>query len=98
MSFSTFSLRGQLFDELWHQVEGRPVAELKAREGEKNPLLRLIRSEGLKREFPLIVATLKAFSEGRVRVEEGEVLSATGEAIGGSDLTQEINEAVIRRA
>ena len=87
-----------MFDELWHQVAGRPVAELKAREGERNPLFRLIRSEGLKREFPLIVATLKAFSEGRVRLEEGKVLSAIGEVIAGYDLTQEINEAVIRRA
>ena len=94
VAFSTFSLRGRLFDELWQQVEGRPVAELKAREGEKNPLFSLIRSEGLKREFPLIVATLKAFSEGRVRVEEGKVLSARGEVIAGQDLTHEINEAV----
>ena len=94
VAFSTFSLRGQLFDELWQQVEGRPVAELKAREGEKNPLFRLIRSEGLKREFPLIIATLKTFSEGRVRVEDGKVLSARGEVIAGHDLTQEINEAV----
>ena len=36
----------------------------------------------------------KAFSEGRVRVEEGKVLSATGEVIAGQDLTHEINEAV----
>jgi len=94
VAFSTFSLQGQLFDELWQKVAGPPVAELKAREGEKNPLFRLIRSEGLKREFPLIVATLKAFSEGRVKVEEGKVLSASGEVIAGYDLTQQINEAV----
>ncbi len=86
----TFPIRGKPFDKYWKEVE----AYSPERKDENNPLFRLIRSEGLKREFPLIVATLKAFSERRIRVEEGKVLSASGEAIGGYDLTHEINEAV----
>jgi hypothetical protein len=48
----------------------------------------------LKREFPLIVATLKAFSEGKVRAERGKVIPATGEPVAGYDLSREINQAV----
>ena len=51
--------------------------------------------EGLRREFPLILATLKAFSKGRVKIKEGKVLDAAGRPIPGYDLTPEI-EKVIR--
>jgi phosphoribosylglycinamide formyltransferase-1 len=90
VAYCTFPIRGEPFDRYWKEVE----AYSPERKDENNPLFRLIRSEGLKREFPLIVATLKAFSEGRVRVEQGKVLSARGEVIAGYDLTEEINEAV----
>jgi len=94
VTFCAFLIRGELFDRYWKEVEGLSVDELMKRQGEDNPLFRLIRSEGLKREFPLIVATLKAFSEGKVRVEEGKVISAAGEPVAGYDLSIEINGAV----
>lgn len=96
VTFSTFSIRGEPFDRYWKEVEGYSLAQLKGGKGEKPPIFRLIRSEGLKREFPLIVATLKAFSEGKVEVEGKKVLSARGEVIGGYDLTPEIDEAVTK--
>ena len=98
VTYCTFPIRGEPFDGYWKEVEGYSASQLKVEKDKVDPLFKLIRKEGLKREFPLIVATLKAFSEGRGRVEDGKVLSATGESIGGYDLTEEIEEAVKREA
>ncbi|MFQ5925381.1 MAG: phosphoribosylglycinamide formyltransferase, partial [Dehalococcoidia bacterium] len=68
-TYCTFPLRGEPFDRYWDEIKGRSVEEVKAEQGERNPLFRQIRKHGLAREFPLIIATLKAFSEGRVRIE-----------------------------
>jgi len=95
VAYCTFPIRGEPFDRYWKGVEACSPAQPK---GEENPLFRLIRSEGLKREFPLIIATLKAFSERRIRAEDGKVFSATGEVTGGYNLTEEIEEAVKRGA
>ena len=95
VAYCTFPIRGEPFDRYWKGVEACSPAQPK---GEENPLFRLIRSEGLKREFPLIIATLKAFSERRIRAEDGKVFSATGEVTGGYNLTEEIEEAAKRGA
>ncbi|RLC69304.1 MAG: phosphoglycerate transporter, partial [Chloroflexi bacterium] len=78
------------FDRYWDEIKGCSVEEVKNKEGENNPLFKLIRQHGLAREFPLIVATLKAFSEGRVRIEDETIVDASGKAIQGYDLTEEI--------
>jgi phosphoribosylglycinamide formyltransferase-1 len=90
VTYCTFQIRGEPFDKYWKEIEGHTVAEIKARQGEDNPLFKAIRQHGLAREFPLIVATVRAFSEGRVRIEEGKVVSASGEVLKGYDLTEEI--------
>jgi phosphoribosylglycinamide formyltransferase-1 len=59
-------------------------------------LFKLIRSEGVKRELPLIVATVKAFSEGRVRIDNGRVLDSSGQTIVAYSLTREIEETISR--
>ncbi|MFC2058969.1 phosphoribosylglycinamide formyltransferase [Chloroflexota bacterium] len=94
VSYCKFSIRGDPFDRYWDEVKGLSIEEMKATEGGNNILFKLIRSEGLKREFPLIVATLKAFSEGKIKIEDGKVLSADGEVINGYDLTSEIDDKV----
>jgi hypothetical protein len=40
------------------------------------------------------VATVKAFSEGRVRVQNGKIVDSGGNSIKGYDLTQEIDYIV----
>lgn len=90
VTYCSFPIRGKPFDRYWQEIEGHSVAEIKARQGEDNPLFQTIRQHGLAREFPLIVATIKAFSEGRVRIEEGKVVSASGEVLKGYDVTEEI--------
>jgi len=94
-TYCTFSIRGKLFDRYWEEIEGYPLEETKKRQGENNRLFKLIRQHGLAREFPLIISTLKAFSEDKIKIEAGQVLDASGRVIKGYNLTDEINEVVI---
>ncbi len=94
VTFCTYSVRGEPFDRLWAEIKEKSIAEMKG-EGENNRLFQLIRQHGLAREFPLIIATLKAFSQGKVRVSPAkEVVDAEGKPIKGYNMTEEINELV----
>ena len=63
--------------------------------GEKNKLFRLIRRQGLAREFPLIIATVRAFSQGRIKIIENKtVVDADNRPIIGYDMTAEIDKSV----
>ncbi|MEZ0343487.1 MAG: formyltransferase family protein [Caldimicrobium sp.] len=70
LTFVRFSIRTQEFLPLWEETEKillkYHLRGLKEKEGEKNKLFLKIREEGVKRELPLIVLTLKAFSEERL--------------------------------
>lgn len=92
VTYCTFPIRGEPFDKYWKEIEGHPLEETKKRQGESNPLFKLIRKQGLTREFPLIVSTLKAFSQGKVKIMTGKVVDAEGKPISGYNLTDEINE------
>ena len=93
-TFCTFSIRGKAFDKYWREIEEQSVEEIKKSQGEDNRLFKTIRRHGLAREFPLIIATLKAFSQGKVRIEGGKVVDADGKPIKGYNLTEEINKLV----
>jgi len=94
VTYCRFSIRGKPFDEHWGEIKGVSVSEVKARQGESNPLFKLIRQEGMKRELPLVVATVKAFSEGRVRIDDWNVVDSKGKPIKAYSLTREIDEIV----
>ncbi len=94
VTYCTFSIRGEPFDRYWDVIKGRSIAEAKKQEGERNPLFREIRRHGLAREFPLIIATIKAFSEGRVRIEGGRVVDSSGKAIDAYNLTEDIDNKI----
>jgi len=97
ISYCAFPIRGGPFDPLWREVEGRCMAELQATYGEKLPLFRFIRKHGLAREFPLLLATLKALAEGRVAVRQGTVVDAEGRPVAGYCLTREVDREVARQ-
>ncbi|GAI03711.1 unnamed protein product, partial [marine sediment metagenome] len=60
-----------------------------------NTLFKLIRQHGLTREFPLIISTLKAFSQGKIKItKDKKVVDAEGNSIKGYNMTDEINELV----
>jgi phosphoribosylglycinamide formyltransferase-1 len=98
VTFCAFPIRGGLFEQYWREIEGHSIDQIKAGDGENNHLFQLIRQHGLAREFPLIVATIKAFSEGRVRVShDRKVVDAGGRPIGGYDLTDEIDDLLPKK-
>jgi len=92
VTYCTFPIRGKPFDRYWEEIKGHPLEEIKVRQGENNHLFRLIRSHGLAREFPLIISTLKAFSQGQVKIMAGKVVDSEGRPINGYNMTDEINE------
>ena len=63
LTYYTFPIRGDAYDPLRRQIEGRATDDLKAHEGEDLPLFQLIRQEGVRRERPLLVETLKVFCQ-----------------------------------
>ncbi len=91
VTYCTFPIRGEPFDKYWGEIERHPLKEIK-KQSENNPLFKLIRKYGLAREFPLIISTLKAFSQGKVKVMTGKVVDADGRPIKGHNLTDEIDE------
>lgn len=74
LTYVTFSIRGGKFNPLWENMEkklGRKtLEEIKKEEKEKELLFKEIRKEGVRRELPLIVHTLKAISEEKIRIKE----------------------------
>jgi len=94
VTYCTYSIHGPAFDRLWAQVVGRSVAEVQAGEGEENRLFREIRRQGVMRELPLVVATLRAFADEKMRIVGGRVVDVGGLPIGAYDLTQEIDRLV----
>ena len=94
-AYCTFPIRGKAFDALWEQVKDKTANEIKASEGMENALFKKIREHGAVRELPLILATLKLFSRGQIRITaDRKVVDAAGRVIEGYNLTREVDEAV----
>lgn len=77
VSYCTYSIRGYGVDRHWHDASGKPIEELKA-EGEDNALFSAIRREGLRRERPLLLETLRALADRRMVVKCGSVEAPGG--------------------
>lgn len=92
ITYCRFSLRGKPFDEYWEEIKGRSLKRIKR--WERQPLFKEIRKHGLAREFPLILATLKAFDRGEVKIEGDKVINVDGEVINGYNLTEEIDTVI----
>lgn len=96
VTYCTYPIRGGAFDRLWDETAGRSVERIKAEEGESNPLFAEIRRQGVFREITLVIETLRAFAEGRVRIEDKRLVDSKGEPIEPFDLTAEIERSVAR--
>jgi len=90
VTYCTFPIRGKPFDKYWEKIEKLPLTSAK-KHNEEEPLFKLIRKHGLAREFPLIISTLKAFSQGKVKIMAGKIVDAEGKPINGYNLSNEIN-------
>lgn len=77
LTFVRFSVRTAEFTPLWEEAENLllkfHLKGLKEREGEKNRLFIKIREEGVKRELPLIVYTLKYIAEDKIDFNRGDL-------------------------
>ena len=99
LSHCELPIVGGRFEEERRELYGRTTDHIKSEEGEDNGLFKLIRSEGYRREPYLLLSTLRAVSDGRVRVRPGEALDANGEPwanthAAGLSLTEEIEAAI----
>lgn len=101
VTFCRFSTRRGRLAELWaaleEQLRQEPLAAIRTREGESQPLFAALRAEELRREFPLILLTLKSLAEGRIRLTwEGAVVHGVLRPR-GLDLTPEVEEMLARQ-
>lgn len=100
ITFVTFPIKGPDFDRLWEDLDSKlklqSLHQLMETEGESNPLFKEIRRQGVRRELPLIVMTLKALSENRVRIEKGKVLDKSGKEVDGICLNNEVEEYLLK--
>ena len=93
VTYCTFPIRGKPFDRYWEEVKGQPLEQIKNEQGENNSLFKLIRQHGVARELPLIIATIKAFSQSEVKItDEKLVVDAEGKLIRGYNLSGEIDK------
>ena len=67
IAYYSFPIQGGTFAPFWEALTP-----------DRGPLFWLIRQEGVRREIPLIVLTLKAVAEGRIRIKDGKVVDSTG--------------------
>ncbi|MBI2288196.1 MAG: phosphoglycerate transporter, partial [Chloroflexi bacterium] len=93
ITYCAFSIRGKPFDDYWRKLEELPTGDPRWRRS-RNSLFELIRQHGLAREFPLIIATIKAFSQGKIKIAADKVVDTAGRPINAYDLTDEIDEVV----
>lgn len=101
VTFCRFSTHLGRLPELWaaleEQLRQEPLEAIRAREGESQPLFEALRAEELRREFPLILLTLKSLAEGRLRLtRDGAVVDGVLRPQ-GLDLTPEVEEMLARQ-
>jgi len=98
ITYCEFSISDDEMQSLWDQWRAKrrekSLKEIQKSEGEDEPLFREIRRRGLMREFPLIVATLKAAAAGEFSIVNGEVMAGGRKLVRGFDLTVEIERAI----
>ncbi len=96
VTYFHFPLHGPGFDPLWqayrekrHQLSQE---DIKAKEGDQEPLFAYIRAEELRREFPLILLTLKNLATRRLVLTPEGVREGGRLVPGGFDITAEVEE------
>jgi phosphoribosylglycinamide formyltransferase-1 len=99
VTFCTFSIRGGSFDGLWKEFEeerrDRGLEGIKEGKGESQSLFSAIRAEGVRRELPLIVQTLRSLALGEIAVRDGGLYDRAGRPLSGPyDLTDPIEESL----
>lgn len=96
VTYCTYPIRGGSIDLLWRAVDGRDLDAIRQADGEALPLFHEIRRRGAAHEVPLLVETLRAFGDDRIRIEGDRVMTGDTKIVGGYDLTPEIESLLSR--
>lgn len=98
ITYCHFPIHGEKFKELWEQMdkklEDQNLENIIQKEGESEPLFSEIRSQGVKRELPLIIQTIKEFAESKIVIENGSVTANGKPIMGAYDLTDKIEKLI----
>ncbi len=99
LSHCVVPISGDEFEQDWQALQGRDVSDIRAAEGEHFRLFQRIREAGYRREPYLILETLRAVADGRLRVKPETALHSSGEPLelrypAGLPLTDQIETAV----
>ena len=99
VSYCTAPITGPDFDQEWLALDEMELEEVRAGQGEELSLFQQIREAEYRREPYLIFETLRAVAEGRVVINDGQVLNALGEPLAttvpqGLCLDEEIDRAM----
>jgi phosphoribosylglycinamide formyltransferase-1 len=96
VTYFRLPLTGPEFEPLWDRFSEKrrrqSLADIQAREGETEPLFAKIRQEELRREFPLILLTLKNLAEGRFTLTRAGVGHEGRRLDRGLDLTGQVED------
>ena len=94
ITYVTFPIVGQGFDSLWQEIEQKLkikfLDQIASEEVEDNSLFKKIRQDGAIRELPLVVQTVRAFAEGRIRLENRMIIAGDKVLQGPYCLTKDI--------
>jgi len=99
VTFFSFPITGNGWDALWNEfldlVNERGMDQVMKEPGERLRLFEKIRHQGEIRELPLIVQTLRAFSERDICLEDGRLLDADGRPLSKPiDLSEQVNRSI----
>lgn len=99
LSHCVVPIAGNSFDQHWAALRDRDARAIRANEGEDYPLFQRIRAAGYRREPYLLLETLRAVSDGRLRVRPEMALDGSGDPLGsqhpaGLALTNRIEAAL----
>ena len=102
VAWCRYSLRGPGLDSLWTLLPADPAERAAVIAGERalrressHPLFHAIRAAGYARELPLILETVRAVGEGRLRLTADGVEDDAGRALpGGLELSAAVEERV----
>ncbi len=102
VTYCHFSLRTPAFEPLWQAYREKrrhcSQADIKAREGDQEPLFARIRAEELRREFPLIIVTLRDLATGALVLTRQGVEQNGRLMPNGFDLTPAVESYVENQA
>ena len=98
LTYCGFSLRGDDYDKLWEEfdakLEDSTLEDIAKKEGVDEPLFKKIREDGAKRELPLIVETIRSFADGRVRIEDKQLIVGGRKLDTAFDLSEEVDRSL----